>query len=186
LRSAAAHLAECQLQYEAEIADAVATRHELEQKLAAIEADHLEAEQRALAVEKDLAQEASTRQTVEQKLVATERGRQHADERHRSEVSRAAAQFAERQARHDEELMRAAAVRDALAQELHDTAILLDQARVDRAAEAVAVERLTKREAELCAALDGATATVNTFELRLADADAALEYAERYASAERL
>lgn len=142
----------------ASLAQATQAHDELRRQLSDA-ADALERARQDRAVE---AVAVATRHTLETKFADSAAARHQAEQRHRSELTAAAAHLADRHTQYDAALALAAAARDALAQQL------------------------TRREAELGATLAEAIGTRNALDSQLADAEAALQHGEQRASAERL
>ena len=154
----------------------------------------------------------SSRDALEKRLQEAALALEAVERRHAAETATAAARLADRQGRHDVELARIAADRQALdqkltsldqalrrAEELRATGAMastvlaqraaeliasLEQARQERESTALAVERLARREAELAGALGVAASVRETLDLKLADAENALAQTESLATRE--
>ncbi|HEY7501590.1 MAG TPA: PAS domain-containing protein, partial [Vicinamibacterales bacterium] len=189
--------------FEQKLADATAAHREA--ALRASEERAVEARQaseRYAALAQRLDRELEERKRVERKLSDTETERNDERERHALELTAAAAQFgereadqqqrhaselakaaqdlADRQARHDAELAREGAARDALQQQLAEAAAAFKGARQAWAAkETAASEHAARREAEIAAVIAAATATKNTLEADLARETAARQSLEQ-------
>lgn len=133
-----------------------------------------------------LEQEVEKRQSVEETLARAVTAGDDAEERHASAMTTAAALLAERQTQFDAELTAAVAARNTLAHQARDLQAALGWARQDLESNAAAIERLTRREAELTSMLTEATTTRNTLERRLAGTETAFKDANERATRERL
>lgn len=185
-----------ELELSSTLADAAASRDDLEHRLAATEAavrdgdtERLAASQRAAAREAELdgqiRTEREARTTLERALADADAALRDAQQRHEAALAAAASELAERQAHFDRELSGTAADRDRLGQQLSDIVAMLDQARRDHHSAAADVERLTEREANLVSQLGAARAAHHTLERQLADALRAAADADDRAARER-
>jgi hypothetical protein len=124
---------------------------------------------------------------LEQKLAHAAAALQDAERRRLSAIQSAAEQLAERQAKYETSVARAAAARQMVEEELREAAILVARARQSHASAAAEVDRLGLREAELAAQVAAAhrdlelrlSGKAATLERELADARSAAEAAEQ-------
>jgi len=169
-----------------------ATRADVEQRLAQVDAALHEAKQQhaAAATEVErlthreaeltshLAEAAKIRSALERQL--TEAEQQHAS------AMAAAAERAEREAQFDAELAQTAEARDQFKRRFNEAETALAAARHDHAAAATEVDRLTQREAELTSHLAEAAKIRSALERQLTATADALKAAHEDASRDRV
>jgi hypothetical protein len=173
---------------EGQLADANAALQAAEQRAAA---ERLTAEQQAAqrqaefeaAIERETAGRHAVEQdlaTSQQKLAESESALRNAEERHVSDMTSAAAQFAERKIEFETLLTQATAVKDALDRRLREAEATLERIHDERRAEAIAVaEQLTQLESAL------AKATELVVSERVASAERAAERQSEFEAALR-
>jgi hypothetical protein len=194
-------LARREAELTSQLAEAAATRRDLEAQVidartALTEADERatrdrlaaarHAAEREAALEGLIRQERAARADVEQQLAQVEAARREVDLQHLSAMTTAATTLAEREAQFEVELSQTAAARDDFKRQVHVAETALAEARHDHAAAATEVERLAQREAELASQLAEAAATRRSLEGQLADAATAIKEADERATQERI
>ena len=128
----------------------------------------------------------AARTDLEQKLAQATAALQEAEQRHRVAIAAADRQLAERQAKYEISVARAAATWEMVDEQFRAAAIEVERARQHHASAAADVDRLSRREVELSSQLADAAARRHALERRLADADTAVEEATTRAEHERL
>jgi hypothetical protein len=170
-----------------------ATRADVEQRLAQVDAALHEAKQQhaAAATEVErlthreaeltshLAEAAKIRSALERQLI-------EAEQQHASAMAAAAAERAEREAQFDAELAQTAEARDQFKRRFNEAETALAAARHDHAAAATEVDRLTQREAELTSHLAEAAKIRSALERQLTATADALKAAHEDASRDRV
>jgi hypothetical protein len=116
-----------------------------------------------------LEQERAARADLEQRLTAVSSALDDANQRQRAAAATAAEQLANLEQQHESSMLRAAATREMLDEQLGIAASELERARVEHASAAADVDLFSRRERELSALIADATAVRLRLERRVAD-----------------